>query len=292
MASELLRLAAFARNGRGGNPAGVWLGAALPSRRRMQRIAADVGYSETAFNERVEEDVWVTRYYSPRDEVPFCGHATIATGVALGGRYGPGTYRLETAVGPVPVQVSAGADGVMQATLTSVEPMTRAVTDDLLDKVLATFGWTRDVLDPVIPAGLAYAGAWHLVVPLATRAVLASMAYDFNRLLDVMQAGELTTIQVVHRQDDVVFHARDPFPVGGVVEDPATGAAAAAFGAHLRAHHLVRPPTSITIHQGEDLGSPSIIRVDVPVTGGISVTGTAIPMESTPAPIRGSGPRS
>ena len=201
--------------------------------------------------------------------------------------------RLETAVGPVPVQVSAGADGVMQATLTSVEPMTRAVTDDLLDKVLATFGWTRDVLDPVIPAGLAYAGAWHLVVPLATRAVLASMAYDFNRLLDVMQAGELTTIQVVHRQDDVVFHARDPFPVGGVWRTRPRGRppqrSAHIYGritwsGHPRPDH--HPPGR------GSLGSPSIIRVDVPVTGGISVTGTAIPMESTPAPIRGSGPRS
>jgi len=276
---EILRLAAFAEDGRGGNPAGVWLGARLPSSDEMQRIAAEVGYSETAFSQRVEDDVWVTRYYSPRDEVSFCGHATIATGVALGGRHGPGTYRLETGVGPVAVEVSVSSDGATQATLTSVEPTTRSVADDLLDRMLGTFGWTREVLDPAIPTGLAYAGAWHLVLPLANRTVLAAMDYDFERLRDLMAAHELTTIQVVHRQDDAVFHARNPFPVGGVVEDPATGAAAAAFGAHLRAQHLITPPASITIRQGEDMGRPSIIRVHVPAAGGIRVTGVAVAIE-------------
>ena len=53
---------------------------------------------------------------------------------------------------------------------------------------------------------------------------------------------DLTTVDLVHREDELTFHARNPFPVGGVVEDPATGAAAAAFGAYLRELKLVTPP--------------------------------------------------
>ena len=49
-----------------------------------------------------------------------------------------------------------------------------------------------------------------------------------------MLANDLTTVDLVHREDPTTFHRRNPFPVGGVVEDPATGAAAAAFGAYLR----------------------------------------------------------
>lgn len=94
MEHELLRLSAFATDGHGGNPAGVWLGTVLPPADEMQRIAADVGYSETAFNQRLDDHAWVTRYYTPRAEVSFCGHATIATAVALGRRHGPGTYRF------------------------------------------------------------------------------------------------------------------------------------------------------------------------------------------------------
>ena len=49
-----------------------------------------------------------------------------------------------------------------------------------------------------------------------------------------MLGHDLTTVDLVHREDERTYHARNPFPVGGVVEDPATGAAAAAFGAYLR----------------------------------------------------------
>lgn len=278
MDGELLRLAAFAAGGRGGNPAGVWLGDELPAVEDMQRMAAEVGYSETAFNARIDERDWLTRYYSPKAEVSFCGHATIATGVVLGQRYGAGRFRLDTAVGDVIVEVQPVADGSLRATLTSVPPRTRPLTDDLLDAVLGTFGWTRDVLDPTTPPGLAYAGAWHVIVPVASRDRLATLDYDFERLRDIMIDADLTTIQVICRGEHTTFHARDPFPVGGVVEDPATGAAAAAFGAHLRERGLVTPPATLTIHQGYDMGCPSDLFVDIPMSGGIAVSGTARPI--------------
>jgi PhzF family phenazine biosynthesis protein len=75
-----------------------------------------------------------------------------------------------------------------------------------------------------------------------------------------------------------VFHARNPFPVGGVVEDPATGAAAAAFGAYLRELRLVATPATVTIHQGHDMGRPSLLTLDIGEEGGIRVTGQAVAM--------------
>jgi hypothetical protein len=85
----LLRLAAFTTDPSGGNPAGVWIGAALPAETEMQRIAAEVGYSETEFLARDGSDLpgrFRVRYFSPLAEVPFCAHATIASGVALAER--------------------------------------------------------------------------------------------------------------------------------------------------------------------------------------------------------------
>jgi PhzF family phenazine biosynthesis protein len=63
---------------------------------------------------------------------------------------------------------------------------------------------------------------------------------------------------------------------GGVVEDPATGAAAGAFGGYLRELRLVSTPSTITIHQGDDLGRPSVLTVQIPTSGGIGVAGTAV----------------
>lgn len=72
-----------------------------------------------------------------------------------------------------------------------------------------------------------------------------------------------TTVQIVWRESPLLFHARDPFPVGGVVEDPATGAAAAGLGHYLRELRLIEPPARITIRQGDDLGRPSLLTVDI-----------------------------
>ena len=90
---DIQRLAAFSDGDRGGNPAGVVVTEALPSPAEMLRIAAEVGYSETAFA-AWQGDGWRVRYFSPAAEIPFCGHATIALGAALAMREGDGTFAL------------------------------------------------------------------------------------------------------------------------------------------------------------------------------------------------------
>lgn len=273
---EVLRLAAFTGDPAGGNPAGVVLARALPDDELMQTIAAEVGYSETAFLEPTGDHRYRIRYFSPVAEVPFCGHATIAAGVALGQRRGTGRYVVTTNTGDVPVDVTIAPDGRITASLTSVEPRHRPVPVDVLESFLHAFGWSPTDLDADIPPAEAYAGGWHLVLALRSRATLAALDYDFDEMRDRMLERGLTTVHVVWREDERTFHARDPFPVGGVVEDPATGAAAAAMGGYLRDAGHIRPPADITIHQGVDLGRPSLLRVHIPNDGGIIVTGTAV----------------
>jgi PhzF family phenazine biosynthesis protein len=238
---------------------------------QMQAIAAEVGYSETAF---VDGDA--VRYFSPVIEVPFCGHATIATAVALARRDGPGERVFRTAAGEIAIATQAAADGTITATLTSVPPHVEDADD--VAEALAALRWSADDLDPALPPRVAFAGARHLVLAARTRARLAELSYDFDRLKDYMSVRDLTTVALVHRQDAATFHARNPFPVGGVVEDPATGAAAAAFGAYLRALRLVTPPVRLTIRQGDDLGRPSVLLVDLDPdpAGGVRVTGAAV----------------
>ncbi len=268
----LYRLAAFAAAGAGGNPAGVWVGDALPEADVMQAIAADVGYSETAFVAPQSGLERTIRYYSPIAEVSFCGHATIAAGAMLGAAAGDATFHLQTSIGEVPVTVQTTEDGIRVA-LTSVETRHRTAEPSFLDAVLSTLGWSRDELDPSLPPAIAFAGAWHLVLGAAGRARLDRLDYDFDALKTLMEAEELTTLQLVWRESETMYHARNPFPVGGVVEDPATGAAAAALGGYLRDADLVTVPTRIAIRQGEAMGRPSRLQVDIPTAGGITVSG-------------------
>ena len=279
MAQDILRLAAFADDPAGGNPAGVVLDAADLSAAQMQQIAADVGYSETAFIVGGGSGRFTIRYFSPLAEVPFCGHATIATGVALAQRDGPGHVELATAGGAVAVETAVDAQGLVTATLTSVPPAVHDLEAADLDELLAILGWTRDDLDPALPPRVGFAGAFHPILPVATRERLAALDYDFERASRLMAAREWTTLQLVWRESELRFHSRNPFPPGGVVEDPATGAAAAAFGAYLRELGAVTLPATVTLHQGDDMGRPGVLSVGIASDRpGIDVTGTAVPI--------------
>lgn len=271
----LKRLSAFTDVASGGNPAGVWIGDALPDPETMLRIAGQVGYSETVFLAPRTGPDRLARYYSPEAEVTFCGHATIAAGIVLGRGSGEGTYRLSTVAGEVPVSVSRHGETLL-ASLRSVATSHEPVTAQLLDGALGALGWLSSELDLSIPPAKAYAGAWHLILAAASKARLNDLDYDFQSLKTLMLKENLTTLQLVWRERADLFHARNPFPVGGVVEDPATGAAAAALGGYLRDAGLTNAPFRFVIRQGDAMGRPSVLDVDVPETGGIIVTGSAV----------------
>jgi len=274
--TEILRYAAFSTDPAGGNPAGIVLDAAGLTDAEMLAIAADVGYSETAFlTERRGPGEYRARYFSPLAEVPFCGHATVATAVALAHRDGPGTFRLATNAGEVPVTV----DAALRATLTSVA--TRVSDLDDLDALLAALRYDRKDLDPQLPPRIAYAGAFHPILAVTSRERLAKLDYDVPALTALMRSRDWTTVQLVWRESAESFHVRDPFPVGGVYEDPATGAAAAAFGGYLRELGLVRDDATLRLAQGDDLGRPGRITVTlVPGEAGVRVSGAAVPIPS------------
>ncbi|MFF4370229.1 PhzF family phenazine biosynthesis protein [Streptomyces sp. NPDC001594] len=277
---DLLRYVAFSTDPLGGNPAGVVLDATGMDEATMAATAAEVGYSETAFAVPRQNGELDIRYFSPQNEVPFCGHATIATAVAHAERYGVGELLLHTGAGPVPVTTSAGPDGAVVATLVSVAPRTAEITEADLAELLAALRWSAADLDPALPPRAAYAGAWHPVIAAASRERLSDLDYDMTALGALMARRDWTTITLVLRESPTVFHTRNPFPPGGVVEDPATGAASAALGGYLRSLGLVEVPAVLTVHQGVDMGRPSLITVGVPAdpAAGIEVTGTAVPI--------------
>ncbi|MGW8066301.1 PhzF family phenazine biosynthesis isomerase [Streptomyces ziwulingensis] len=279
--TEILRYSAFTPDPAGGNPAGVVLDASGLDATAMRAVAAEVGYSETAFVTGGDEGArrFRVRYFSPLAEVAFCGHATVALAVALAERLGPGGIVLDTPAGEIPVSTATDGAGAVRATLTSVPARSRPALATELDAALGALGWAPDDLDPALPPHVAFGGNDHLVLASASRARLARLDYDFDALAEVMGRHGWTTVDLVWRESPERFHARNPFPVGGVVEDPATGAAAAAFGGYLRALGLVTRPGTVAIRQGEDMGRPSDLLIDVdPLDPRTRVTGQAVPI--------------
>jgi PhzF family phenazine biosynthesis protein len=277
--TEVLRIAAFADGDEGGNPAGVWIGGALPPDAEMQRLAHEVGFSETAFAARNGDgeggNAFRVRYFSPEAEVPFCGHATIALGAALARQFGDGVYPLT--LNQANITVEARRDGARVAAALQ-SPPTRSQPADpaLVQAALDLFGYSEADLDPRIPPGLAHAGNDHLVLALASRDLLAAMRYELQAGRELMLAHGLVTIVLVWAESAHLFHTRNPFAVGGVVEDPATGAGTAALAGYLR--DLGWPHGgAIDVVQGEDMGMRSRLHADIgPAPGSsIRVAGTA-----------------
>jgi PhzF family phenazine biosynthesis protein len=264
----ILRIAAFSDGDQGGNPAGVMITEALPTAQEMQGIAAEVGFSETAFAAPIDGG-WRVRYFAPESEVPFCGHATIALGAALALQQGDGVFALT--LNRAAITVEGRRDGSrIAAALQSPPTHSRPASSDLVSAALALFGYRHDALDERIPPAVAHGGADHLVLALKSRAALAAMHYELDAGRQLMNDAGLVTIALVFAESAQRFHTRNPFASGGVYEDPATGAATAALAGYLR--DIGWPHAGfIDIVQGEDMGMRSLLRADIPTTHGSSI---------------------
>ncbi|MGD9918717.1 MAG: PhzF family phenazine biosynthesis protein [Paenirhodobacter sp.] len=262
------RLASFCDGTIGGNPAGVVLCAHLPDPATMQSVAAQVGYSETAFAAPAGE-AWRVRYFAPQIEIPFCGHATIALGAALARRLGDGVFALQLNDARITVEGRSSADH-LSAALQSPPTRSEAAPAELLQAALALFGYRPEDLDPRLPPAIAEGGARHLILALESRERLAAMRYDLAAGRALMRANGFATIALVQAQTPRFFHARNPFAGGGIYEDPATGAAAAALAGYLRDQHWPHDG-AIEILQGEDMGTPCRLHAEITPEPGASI---------------------
>jgi len=276
---NVLKIAAFCDGDKGGNPAGVAISDELPSESEMRCTAAEVGFSETAFVATMGSG-WRVRYFSPESEVPFCGHATIALGAALALEHGDGVFLLTLNHASITVE-GHREGGLISAALQSPPTHSRLASSGLVSEALALFGFTKEQLDPRIPPAFINGGVEHLALALKTREALAAMRYDLASGRNLMNREGLTTIALIYAETERLFHARNPFASGGVYEDPATGASAAALGGYLR--DIAWPHGgAIEVIQGEDMGMRSLLRAEISSTPGASirVSGTARIMRS------------
>jgi PhzF family phenazine biosynthesis protein len=240
----------------------------MPEPESMQALAAEVGYSVTVFA-APHEGGWRVRYFAPAVEIPFCGHATIALGAALAVQRGDGVFPLRLNEAAITVEGRRTA-GQLFAALQSPSTRSGPAEADKVALALALFSYSSQDLDPRLPPAIIEAGARHLMLALSSRSRLAAMEYDFETGAELMRRWGLATISLVHAETASLFHARNPFAGGGVYEDPATGAAAAALAGYLRDRGWPHGGR-IEIHQGDDMGVSCRLYADIPPEAGSSM---------------------
>ncbi len=272
------KISAFSYKNEGGNPAGVLFNNEMLSDEEMLKIAKDVNYSETAFLVK-QDDSFRIRYFSPETEIAFCGHATIASGYSIGEKFGLGKYELILNDGTIEIEVSKN-NGESFTSISSMKTDSKDVDEKYINSIIEAFSFNKEDLNSKYPIKVAFSGNNHLIIFLKDKEKLQEMKYDFSRVKVLMEKENIVTISILWEENENLYHSRNAFAYGGVIEDPATGSAAIALGEYLR-NMGFKESGKIEILQGFDMKQPSQLFVSYSniANSSIKVSGTSRVME-------------
>ncbi len=251
------RLSAFPKTKQGGNKAGVVLDAECLNDADMQRIAAEVGYSETAFvTTSAKADVKV-RFFTPRQEVDLCGHATIATFNLMRDlkRLAPGRYTQETNAGILAIDIREDTVFMQQN-----RPVFGAVLNG--QDVAACFRET-DVIDHALPIQLVSTGLYEIFVPIRDVDTLHRLTPDLDAIGRLTKAHGAIGVHAFALDTEVAAYGRNFAPLVGIDEESATGTSNGALACYL--HQYQPPQTQYVLRQGYSMNQPSEIIVNLSI---------------------------
>ena len=231
----------------------------------MSTLAREIGFSETTFVTSIRDDGYDVRIFTPDSELPFAGHPTIGTAFLLVslGWVSPSLVQT-SAAGDVPVEVDLEAN---RATMRQLPP---SFAEPVRDRraIAAGAGLAPADLVDELPIVAVSTGIPHLMVPVRDEARLRGAVRNPAACADACEASGAESLYLfaVRSEGDVMARMFDRFDTIG--EDPATGSAAGPLGAYLARRGLAGMPGRAVIAQGELVGRPSFLHVDVEPDGG------------------------
>jgi PhzF family phenazine biosynthesis protein len=269
---------AFTKDKTQGNPAGVVRAADSLSDAQMLSIAQTVGFSESAFVQESDSADFKVRFFTPKQEVNFCGHATVATFYALAqagsiaiGSDGSGVARQETKAGIFPVRCYE--DGKIMMTqgkpiFGNIESDTKLIAS-LLNLDEADLGETPiQIINTVTPV---------LIVPVRSLDILRSIQPNLsgvNRYSEQHDVGAFYVYSTEPFSPGSDLSARCFDPIVGIDEDAATGSAAGPLGCYANKYLYGGQQKQLTIDQGFDMNQFSTLYVNI--SGQIQVGGYGV----------------
>ncbi len=255
----------------GGNPLAVIPDASGLAEPLLQKIAREFNFSETTFVYPPADPGHTARVriFTPTQEVPFAGHPTIGTAIALRDLGRPAAMVLELGVGPIPCTV---ADG--QARFVTRRPLARLHEVAVGDAAAALSLSAEDIRTDRHGPAMASVGLPFVFAELTGRDALARArpAVEAFREGQRRYPAPLDFAVAPYVRDGSSIALRMFAPLDNIPEDPATGSAAAALGALLAA--LDGAPVTLDIAQGVEMGRPSRILVEAGPEG-VAVSGAA-----------------
>jgi PhzF family phenazine biosynthesis protein len=270
---KIYQIDAFTKERFSGNPAGVVVNADGLTEIQMQQIAKELNNSETAFlfSPDDHDSDGLIRYFTPKSEVPICGHATIAAMYAKAIEYNLDSciLRYKTKVGTLPFEIIK-ENGDYQVIMTQgkfeLSPTFDATT---ILQILSALGLDYDDTDERCPVQIASTGHSKVMIGIKSREKLNDLNPNYNSLTELSKQINCNGYFVFtfdSDDDNILTHGRMFAPAIGINEDPVTGNANGPLGGYLIQHKIVDFKDNLfefNGKQGEKIERPGIINVSV-----------------------------
>jgi PhzF family phenazine biosynthesis protein len=287
---RLFLVDAFTRERYCGNPAVVVLDADVLEEQEMRRIAREMAGHEVAFvlrSESPDYDVEL-RFFSPRREVGFVGHATVAAHYvrAMTDGVPRGKVRQKSAAGIVDIEVRGKAPNLRVTIDQTPATFGPIVPEERIGPVLDALGISSSSLHPACPVQVMSTANSRLLIGLQSPDTLDSLQPKMDQLIHLtphVGADGFFVFAVKPGSDPMTTESRMFCPVIGVPEDPVSGNAHGMLGVYLLNNGLLTPvdgEASFVGLQGRFVDRPGTVEVTVAASGkrasGVRVTGDAV----------------
>jgi trans-2,3-dihydro-3-hydroxyanthranilate isomerase len=260
MTHRISWLDVFAERPLAGNGLAVVEDADGVSEEQMLALAKETDLSETTFVQTADAEGadYRNRIWTPREELPFAGHPSLGTAVAVARWRGLDEARFvqQTGAGLQPVEVEAADGGWRASMLQNEADLGREIERET---AMTMAGLAPDQADPDLPPQLATTGLPQLIAPVGSAEALAAVKPDLPALEAELVGLGIDSLYVCWCEPDAE-RARARCFVLGIGEDPATGSAAGPLGAYLAKHAGCE---RLVIRQGEEMGRQSLLEVEM-----------------------------
>jgi trans-2,3-dihydro-3-hydroxyanthranilate isomerase len=255
-----------------GNPLAVFTDGDSLSNDQMQAIAREMNLAETVFVQKPTDERALARLriFTTREELKLAGHPVVGTWFLLAelgvvpAQEGGVHVMQETGAGVLPVEIRFKDGRPQRVTMTQTEAAFRPIK--FKKTALAkSLGLSMKDFDPHLDPECVSTGIFNLMVPLRNRAGLGRISMNMFELRRLLGKNATMAYCFASGGNGKVF-SRGMLP-WEIYEDPATGSAAGSLGAYLVRHGKLAPGHTLTILQGEEMGRPSHIEVEVTQRG-------------------------
>lgn len=245
---------AFSKNEKGGNKAGVLIDDYNLSIKQKMKVAEMLGYSETAFISKSDKADFKLEYFTPVEEVPLCGHATIATFVVLNNlkKLKKLSYKIETKSGILNIQIQDDIILMQQNLPNYYDIIDKSEIEDCID---------TEVLNTNYPIQIVSTGLKDMLVPINSRENLKKLTPDFEEMKKISKEKDVIGMHMfmLNNTDELTAVCRNFAPLYGIDEESATGTSNCALACYLYKYGIKK--NKYIFEQGYELNNPSQIIV-------------------------------